>query len=195
MSQSSRKTKRVKQATTTIQPPTKRQKPSPALNTPPTKPLTIYVFGDGEFGELGLGPKPINGLSPTGVKYPRQNKLLDAFGITQIAVGGVHCVALTRDQRVVTWGVNDNGALGRDTAWEGGMKDVGSDDSEEEDESEEESDLNPRESTPTAIPWEDLGEGKHTFVQVVAADSASFALTSTGLVFGWGTFCVSAQLV
>lgn len=46
---------------------------------------------------------------------PRRNELLVAFGTTRIDVGGTHCVALTGDGRIMTWGVNNNRALGRDT--------------------------------------------------------------------------------
>jgi len=166
----------------------KRVKGEPPLNSAPTQILDIYVFGDGESGELGLGPISVDGLRPTNVKYPRRNKLLSDFGIVQIAVGGMHCVALTHDQKIVTWGVNDNGALGRDTIWEAPTRDIDYESNSED--SEGENDLNPKESTPTAIPQKDLGNGNRTFAQVAATDSASFALTSDGLVWGWGTFCV-----
>ena len=163
-------------------------KGEPPLNVTPTQILDIYVFGDGESGELGLGPKSVDGLRPTNVKYPRLNKLLSDFGIVQIVVDGMHCVALTHDQKIVTWDVNDNGALGRDTMWEAPTRDI--DDKSNSEASEEESDLNPKESTSTAIPQKDLGNGDHNFAQVAATDSASFALTRDGLVWGWGTFCV-----
>jgi regulator of chromosome condensation len=122
-------------------------------------------------------------MQPTDVQHPRINRLLDAktVGVVQIAVGGMHCVALTQDQKVLTWGVNDNGALGRDTDL----------DSEDED---EDNDLSPKESTPTAIPTEFFGKGVKAFVQVVATDSASFALTLDGSVYGWGTFSVSSSI-
>lgn len=96
----------------------------------------------------------------------------------------MHTVALTTDSRIATWGVNDNGALGRDTAWDGVMRNAGADSSDEDDEM-----LNPHESTPTAIPGDCFAKGTK-FVQVAAGDSCSFALTSTGIVYGWGTFRV-----
>ena len=37
------------------------------------------------------------------------------MGVVQIDAGGMHVVALTRDNKILTWGVNDQGALGRDT--------------------------------------------------------------------------------
>jgi regulator of chromosome condensation len=139
------------------------------------------VFGSGDSAELGLG-------DAKNVKRPRLNKMLDAatVGVVQIAVGGMHCVALTHDHKILTWGVNDNYALGRDTTWEAPTKDADADSSDDE----EESDLNPRESNPTAIPT-DAFESDTRFAQVVATNSASFALTTEGLVYGWGTFMVS----
>lgn len=94
----------------------------------------------------------------------------------------MHCVALTHDQQILTWGVNDDGALGRDTTWEAPTRDVdGGSDSED---SDDESYLNPKESMPTAIPQESFSAISGLFVQVVALDNASFALTSTGSVYG-----------
>jgi len=176
-----------------ISKPAKRLKAA-ALNTPPTEKLDIYVCGEGESGELGLGPKPIEGKKPTNVKRPRRNRLLDAttVGVVQIAAGGMHCVSLTHDQKIVTWGVNDNGALGRDTTWEAPTRDIDQESNSED--SDDEGDLSPKESTPIAIPTENFGKVIPTFVQVVALDSASFALTSEGLVYGWGTFRVSSNL-
>jgi regulator of chromosome condensation len=103
----------------------------------------------------------------------------------------MHCVALTQDQMILTWGVNDNGALGRDTTWEAPTRDIDADSDDEEDEGDDMV-LNPKESTPTAIPSEFFGKDRKTFVQVVATDSASFALTDDGSVYGWGTFRVSS---
>lgn len=100
-------------------------------------------------------------------------------------MGGLHCVALTHDSKILTWGVNDDGALGRDTTWEPNS------DSEDEDDIG----LNPRESTPTAIPAEFFGSNANHIAQVAATDSASFALTVDGFVYGWGTFKVSAVTV
>jgi regulator of chromosome condensation len=164
----------------------------PPFNTAPTQRLDIYVFGSGEYGELGLGSVKRSGKKPTGVRRPRLNDLLDAktVGVVQLDVGGMHSIALTHDNRIYTWGVNDNGALGRDTTWEAPEIEI---DENPEDSSDEEDDddtgINPRESTPEAIPLDSFDEGA-VFVQVAATDSASFALTNSGRVYGWGTFRV-----
>ena len=143
----------------------------------PTTPLDIFVFGEGSGGELGLGSKATNGQMPVEVMRPRLNRLLssDDVGVVQIACGGMHAIALTRDNRILTWGVNDLGALGRAT------------NVIEEDDDE----LNPAESTPGPVDTSGLGPDIR-WAQVVASDNASFALTEDGRVYGWGTFRVGS---
>lgn len=98
----------------------------------------------------------------------------------------MHTVALTADNKVVTWGVNDEHALGRDTTWDGGVRDMDA----ESDEDDEE-DLNLYESTPAEIVMDYIPKNSR-FVQVAAGDSCSFVVTDDGMVFGWGTFLVSS---
>ncbi|KAE9380379.1 RCC1/BLIP-II [Stipitochalara longipes BDJ] len=166
----------------------KREPTKIALNETPSQRLDVYVFGSGESGELGLGHLKRNGKLPTNVKRPRLNDLLDAktMGIVQLDVGGMHTIALTYDNKIITWGVNDQGALGRDTNWNAPTKDADADSDSSEDD-DEDSGLNPKESTPTATPGRSFPAGTK-FVQVAASDSASFALTEDGQVYGWGTF-------
>lgn len=85
--------------------------------------------------------------------------------------------------------MNDLGALGWDPTWEAPVLDIsetdgvdsGSDDDSEEDE------INPFESRPTEIDLTAL-PGRPTFTQVVCVDTATFAITDEGLVYGWGNF-------
>lgn len=167
-------------------------KPKVVINHAPTQRLNVYVCGEGSSGELGLGAAK----NVVDVKRPRLNPhlLADKVGVVQIATGGMHCVALTHDNKILTWGVNDQGALGRDTSWDGGFKDIkegGGSDSDSD--SDSDSGLNPRESTPAAVPSDSFPEDT-VFVQVAASDSASFALTDVGTVYGWGTFRVSPKI-
>jgi regulator of chromosome condensation len=185
---------------------TKPEKGLPIINNPPTQVLDIYVFGEGSAGELGLGA----GLQKDvmNVKRPRLNQRLGAksVGVVQVAVGGMHNAALTYDNKILTWGVNDQGALGRETD-EGPLVDV--DESEEpDDDSDSDSDeeaaaakakakaamrdsgLNASEAEPREVDSRHFPEGTK-FAQLVASDSTTFALTTTGLVYGWGTFRVS----
>lgn len=160
----------------------------PTLNKPPTQVLTVFAFGTGDCGELGLGPSKSEALRPFLNRYLDPSNP-EGFLVVALANGGMHSVAITAGNQIVTWGVNDKGALGRDTEWEGGKwKDA---DGEEQAE-DEEPDMNPLESTPTALP-EDAFPEDTVFVQVGAGDSCSFALTDTGLVYGWGTFLVSSH--
>lgn len=159
----------------------------PTLNKAPSKVLNVLVFGEGENSELGLGP------NRTESKTPRLNPFLDptkdsAFHIVQVACGGMHTVALTVDNKIITWGVNDAGALGRSTEWDGGLRDI----DDEEDDTDAE--LNPLESAPSEVPSQHF-EADTQFAQVAAGDNSTFVLTTMGLVYGWGTFRVSKQLV
>lgn len=149
-----------------------------------TAPLKVFVFGEGGQGELGLGAtkKAID------VKRPRYNEALSNQDVVRVATGGMHVVALTKDNRILTWGVNDNGALGRDTAGGEQLKDMkDGDDSDSDSDDDETGGLNPLEATPTAISSDHFPEDT-VFVDIAAGDSCSFALTTEGAVYGWGTF-------
>ncbi|KAI0160745.1 regulator of chromosome condensation 1/beta-lactamase-inhibitor protein II [Xylariaceae sp. FL1272] len=153
----------------------------PVVNQIPKRILTILVFGTGENGELGLGP------TRNEAERPVLNPFLDpsnpkSHHIVDFACGGMHTVALSADNKIITWGVNDNNALGRNTSWEGGLRDVDADSVEDDD-----GDLNPLESTPTAIPATCFPSGTR-FCQVAAGNSCGFALTDIGMVYGWGSF-------
>lgn len=158
------------------------------INFAPTNVLDVFVFGEGSAGELGLGARKINGKSPIDIKRPRKNVLLSApgVGVVQLACGGMHGIALTKDNKVLTWGVNDQGALGRPTLWNDDMRVEAGYESDDSDDSG----LNPRESTPTEIDMSGIAPNTK-FVQVAASDNASFAVTEDGRVYGWGTFRVS----
>jgi regulator of chromosome condensation len=149
-----------------------------------TEPLKVFVFGEGGSGELGFGAtkKAID------VKRPRYNEPLSNLDVVRIATGGMHVVALTKDNRILTWGVNDNGALGRDTSnADVAMKDIDGAGSDSDSDDDPTGGLNDKEATPTAISAEHFPEDT-VFVDVAAGDSCSFALTTEGAVYGWGTF-------
>jgi hypothetical protein len=156
--------------------------PVPILTQPAAEKLKVFNFGTGEYCELGLGPKSNAKI----VKRPRLNAFLDIekIGVVAIAYGGMHGAAITHDGKVYTWGVNDLGALGRVTkANEEKMKDA--DDSSDSDD-EDDVTLNEDESTPKLV---DLPKGT-VITRISCCDSATFAVTETGLVYGWGTFRV-----
>ncbi|KAM7207013.1 Regulator of chromosome condensation 1/beta-lactamase-inhibitor protein II [Rhypophila sp. PSN 637] len=168
-------------------PPGGGQRTTFAPNETPLDSLGVYVFGDGDMGSLGLGPK--GGEVPR----PRLNPYLDptkpdAFEVVQLSCGGLHMIALTKDNQILTWGVNDNCALGRDTTWDGErLRDMDDADDMDASSDDDETDLNPLESIPTRIPASSFPPGTR-FTQVAAADNLSLALTDTGIVYAWGTF-------
>jgi hypothetical protein len=163
----------------------------PVINHAPTDILTVYAFGTGDMsGELGLGPKKKEAKRATIIpKLDGRDK--DAYHVVQVDCGGMHSLALTADNKIVSWGGNDKGALGRDTNWDGGLRDMDADKAGSDSDSDDE-DVNPLESTPTHIPEDSFPKGTR-FTSVAAGDSCSFAVTETGLVYGWGTFLVSSN--
>jgi regulator of chromosome condensation len=156
------------------------------INKASTTRLEVFVFGSNSNGELGLGDT----FKKADCPRPRFNSILTDAGVVQVSCGGMHGVALTHDNKILTWGVNDQGALGRDTTWEGGLVDIEKAEAEDSDDDEDEIEVNPREATPTMVDLSAVAPGT-VFTQVIAADSASFALTDDGYVYGWGTFRVS----
>lgn len=188
--------------------PPKKSAPAPkvkkitgkVINNAPTDKLNVYVFGEGSNGELGLGHLNFEDRKVTDVKRPRLNPNLEpeAVGVVQVAVGGMHAAALTHDNQILTWGVNDQGALGRPTKQADQFKDVGDDEEEEEhfknpngsNKWVKNTGLNPLESTPHPVSLDNIPEGT-VFTHVAAGDSVTMAVTSTGLVYGCGTFRVS----
>lgn len=146
----------------------------PIITRPPTFPLAILVFGDGSSAQLGLGPNRRSS------KVPVLNTDLDpddddAYHVVQVSCGSSHVLGLTRDNKIVSWGANGCGALGRDTRW----------DWEGDGQA-----LNQLESTPAEVSIGDFPRGV-TIAQVAAGDSYSLALTDRGMVYAWGTFLVS----
>ena len=172
--------------TTAVKRP-KATKPAVILNRAPTQRLRIYVFGEGAQGELGLGSEK----GQTEVKRPRFNPHLapSSVGVVQVAVGGMHTAALTHDNKIRTWGVNDQGALGRDTTWDGGLRDMDDNKSDSDSDTASEIAVNPHESTPEEMDMSAFPNGT-IITQLAASDSATFALTAEGFVYGWGTFRV-----
>ena len=154
------------------------------INHAPTQRLDVFVCGEGSNGELGLG----TAKNVIDVKRPRLNPKLSAkdVGVVQLACGGMHALALTYDGKVLSWGVNDGGALGRPTG-KGPLKDL--DNGEDDDSDDEDSGLNPDEANPAAVTFP---EGT-VIVKVAAGDGISLALTDDGEVYGWGEFRVSQR--
>jgi hypothetical protein len=143
-----------------------------------TEKCEVYVFGAGSMGELGLGATGRD----RDVKRPRLNAHLGSMGVVDVAVGGMHVAAVDYTGRLWSWGVNDQGSLGRDTKIDNAvsMKDDEDNDDEEE--------LNPLESKPGLV--QGFPEGLEV-VKLACGDSISVAIANDGRVYSWGTFRVS----
>ena len=86
--------------------------------------------------------------------------------VTMIAAGSAHSLALTSDGKVFAWGYNFLGQLGDSTTT--------------------------YRTTPVAVNMSGVLSGK-TVSSITAGSSHSLALTSDGMVFGWG-YNISGQL-
>ena len=114
------------------------------------------TFGTGDFGILGLGDDVDESY------LPRTVGALAEVGVTQMVCGGMHTLALTSAGVVYSWGINDEGALGRVAN----------------------KDVEGSEETPGEVP---IASGS-TVLKVTAGDSHSIALCADGCVYGWGTY-------
>ncbi|ORZ22527.1 regulator of chromosome condensation 1/beta-lactamase-inhibitor protein II [Absidia repens] len=70
-------------------------------------PGSVYVFGSGDTGQLGLGDSMLTR------KRPMPLKDLDDKKVVDVACGGMHSLAVTKDGQLYSWGCNDQRALGR----------------------------------------------------------------------------------
>ncbi|KAK6332205.1 hypothetical protein TWF718_002732 [Orbilia javanica] len=146
--------------------------------------MDVFVFGKGDMCELGLGPD----AKARTVTRPRLNPFLptDTVGVVQVAVGGMHTAVLTHDGKILTWGVNDQNALGRNTSWEAPEVDIDKADADDSDsDDDDDAQINPLESTPG--PVEGLPD-EVNIVSIACSDSLTLAITDTGFVYAWGTF-------
>ncbi|TKS68356.1 putative E3 ubiquitin-protein ligase HERC3 [Collichthys lucidus] len=111
----------------------------------------VFAWGAGEGGQLGLG------TAEAAVRIPRLVKRLCDHRISQVMCGNQHCIALSRDGQLFTWGQNTSGQLGLGKG--------------------EPSKLFPHPLKSLAgIP----------LAKITAGGDHSFALSLSGAVFGWG---------
>jgi regulator of chromosome condensation len=128
---------------------------------------SLLVWGTGDMGQLGQGEDV--------QERPRPSPLsLNNLAVRKIACGGMHTLALTADGVVWSWGVDDEGALGREVKTSNdhimaGMVAGPSAHCKPDNE-------------PAIIP------SISGVVDISAGDSHSVAVTSKGEVFAWGSF-------
>ncbi|KAH6791329.1 Regulator of chromosome condensation family protein [Perilla frutescens var. frutescens] len=70
--------------------------------------IQVYSWGWGDFGRLGHG-------NSSDLFSPQPIKALQGLRIKQIACGDSHCLAVTMEGEVQSWGRNQNGQLGLGT--------------------------------------------------------------------------------
>uniref|UniRef100_A0AAY4AKA8 HECT domain-containing protein n=1 Tax=Denticeps clupeoides TaxID=299321 RepID=A0AAY4AKA8_9TELE len=111
----------------------------------------VFAWGAGGGGQLGLGtPEEV-------VRVPRLIKKLCKHRISQVMCGNQHCIALSKDGQLFTWGQNSNGQLGLGKG--------------------EPSTLSPQPlKSLMGVP----------VAQISAGGDHSFAVSLSGAVFGWG---------
>ena len=68
---------------------------------------SVFTWGDGDYGQLGLGDVRSGKLTPTLVRGELQNK-----AVVQVAAGGQHSACVAKDGSVYSLGDNDHGQLG-----------------------------------------------------------------------------------
>ncbi|KAL5484939.1 hypothetical protein ACEPAI_7581 [Sanghuangporus weigelae] len=158
--------------------------PRPASHPRPAKQL--FICGSGAFGQLGMGSTE---EAMTELHRPRlhvwfeiavqgESHMLGAergAGIECAVAGGMHSLAIDELGRVWSWGVNDHGALGRQTT-----------DVEDPDAPGQLIDPEILEYTP--MPTAKRVEEEFRAVQVAAGDSVSVALSDKGAIRAWGCF-------
>lgn len=66
----------------------------------------VLLFGTGDCGQLGFGEDVLE------LSIPKQLNIR-GLPVVNISCGGMHTVVITGDGNVWSWGVNDEGALGR----------------------------------------------------------------------------------
>ncbi|KAI4884476.1 hypothetical protein NFI96_014104 [Prochilodus magdalenae] len=111
----------------------------------------VFAWGAGEGGQLGLCTQE------EAVRVPRLIKKLCEHRISQVMCGNQHCIALSKDGQLFTWGQNSSGQLGLGKG--------------------EPSSLSPQPlKSLCGIP----------LAQISAGGDHSFALSLSGAVFGWG---------
>jgi len=155
------------------------------LNEIPTPPAKIrpaqnaFVFGNTDDGpQLGLGPTVTNISRPrlhAWIKEAIENGTLGAekgAGLEQVCVGAMHSLAIDELGRIWSWGINDEGQLGRVTEGIAGV------------------DKDELESTITQVEGLQIDDTETPFraVQVAAGGSVSVALSEKGEVRCWGSF-------
>ncbi|KAF8314935.1 RCC1/BLIP-II [Clavulina sp. PMI_390] len=151
------------------------------IPSPRAYPVHTYVFGNGDAGQFGLGPDVMDEIPrprlqtwiEEGIKEGRFGP--KGTGFESLVAGGMHSIAISSDGRLWSWGVNDEGALGREVVNVPNPEKPG-----------EFLDREELESWPTVVST--LEEKKFRPVFVGVGDSLTIAVNEEGHAMGWGIF-------
>lgn len=168
------------------------QKAEELSKQPPLLPRGMFVFGNGDMGQHGLGTDVLDEI-----KRPRRHVLIAELmkegkvgsdGLETVAAGGMHSLAIDSNGRVFSWGINDNACLGRETSRDPNV----------ETEEMETQPLPVEGLSPNGIGIRggSLSSGggsegeveKFRATRVAAGDSVSVALSDQGELRVWGSF-------
>ncbi|GAB2229078.1 hypothetical protein Droror1_Dr00023213 [Drosera rotundifolia] len=111
--------------------------------------MQVYSWGWGDFGRLGHG-------NSSDLFTPQPIRALEGVRIRQIACGDSHCLAVTVQGEVASWGRNQNGQLGLGTTED------------------------------SLVPHKLLAFQGLSIKMVAAGAEHSAAVTEDGQVYGWG---------
>ncbi|KAG8730591.1 hypothetical protein FRC11_006336 [Ceratobasidium sp. 423] len=156
----------------------------------PTRPaMQLFVFGNGDMGQFGLGTGVLGDIS-----RPRQHAWFKeaietgtlgtgpGAGIDALCAGGMHTLVADEAGRVWSWGINDNAALGRPTV-----------NVTHPDKPNEIVEAEVLETEPMVV--QTLVDEDFRAVDVCAGDSISVALGEGGALRVWGSFRSSDGLL
>lgn len=170
------------------------------INQVPEQELDVYVWGCGNYYELGMldnsRDRDVPASPVRNVKRPLKNPLLSGpNGITYVALGARHGAALAKTpenngNRILTWGSNEYGALGRIT--DERPRFTAERDDKERYRAPPGSRTEP-EWRPSMVDVDVVGE-ELRFSQLACGSETTFALTDTGDVYGWGCFTVCVDV-
>ncbi|KAH8741716.1 hypothetical protein FG386_001290 [Cryptosporidium ryanae] len=153
---------------------------------------SVWVWGSGECDQLGIKESLLD--EDLSLKVPmRISDLSNEYNIVDVCSGALHNIILTDQGEVLSWGCNDDGALGR-TSFKlkkklerRDLSDDEEEDTEEEDEPNEDDLLGDK--YPNKVEFTDEENGHKTKVNsIVSGDCYSCCLTDSGEVFLWGSY-------
>jgi len=124
----------------------------------------IFMMGQGDMNQLGLGEDVIEVYTPEPLRFE------GGLRVVKVACGGMHTLALTEGGVLFSWGVNDEGGLGRDAR--GGHLAL------------QQGATAGSECIPDRVKF----PNKEKIAAISAGDSHSVAVDASGGLWGWGCF-------